>query len=273
MALTLGSGPFGEHPGGRFNMPIDTAEGVLYFEDDPRRIRAIFAKEVVVDSRQVKLLHESGRLPVYYFPPGDVRQHLLEPSDRTESSALKGTARFWTVRVGERRAPDAAWSWSDPLLEGHIALDWNAMDEWFAEDDQLLGHPRDPYSRIDVHKSTRQVRVVRDGVVLADTRRARVLFETGLPPRYYIPVEDVRADLLVPSSTRTRCAYKGSASHWSVQVGDREIEDLVWSYPEPLHDADPVRDLLCFYQERVDLEVDGELQGRPQTQWSRDDDG
>jgi uncharacterized protein (DUF427 family) len=159
------------------------------------------------------------------------------------------------------------------LLDGHVALDWNSMDEWFAEDDQLFGHPRDPYSRIDVHKSTRHVRVLRHGVVLADTRRSKILFETGLPPRHYIPAEDVRTELLVPSSTKTRCAYKGSASHWSVRVGDRVVDDLVWCYPEPQHDAEPIRDLLCFYQERVDLEVDGQVQTRPQTQWSRDDEG
>jgi uncharacterized protein (DUF427 family) len=195
MAWMLGSGPFGDRPGGHFNIPVDTGGGVLYFEDNPRRIRVIFAKEVVVDSQRVKLLHESGRLPVYYFPPDDVRQDLLEPSERTEESPIKGTARFWSVRVGDRLAPDAAWSWTEPLLDGHVALDWNSMDEWFAEDDQLFGHPRDPYSRIDVHKSTRHVRVLRHGVVLADTRRSKILFETGLPPRHYIPAEDVRTQL------------------------------------------------------------------------------
>lgn len=271
MAWMLGSGPFGERPAGRFSTPIDTSGGILYFEDNPRRIRALLAKQAVVDSTRVKLLHESGRLPVYYFPPDDVRSDLLEPSERTDESPLKGTARFWNVRVGDRVAPDAAWSWSEPLLDGHVALDWSSMDEWFAEDDQLFGHPRDPYSRIDVHRSTRHVRIMRDGVVLADTRRSRILFETGLPPRYYVPVEDVSTELLVPSPKRTRCAYKGSASHWSVRIGDREIDDLVWAYPEPQHDAEPVRDLLCFYQERVELELDGEIQTRPQTQWSRDD--
>jgi len=271
MSLTLGSGPFGEHPAGRFEPPLEPADGLLYFEDNPRRIRAIFARETLVDSRRVKLLHESGKLPVYYFPQDDVRMDLLEPSERTESSARKGDRRFWSVRVGERFVPDAAWSWSAPLLAGHLALEWGAMDEWFAEDDQLFGHPRDPYKRIDVHKTTSHVRISRDGVVLAETRRAKVLFETSLPPRYYIPPEDVRTDLLVPSSRKTRCAYKGSATHWSVTVGDRVVEDLVWTYPEPQHDAEPVRDLLCFYDERVDVELDGEAQTRPQTQWSRDD--
>jgi uncharacterized protein (DUF427 family) len=270
MSLTIGSGPFGEQPGGRFKPSLDTSGGVLYFEDNPPRIRAIFARETVVDSRRVKLLHESGRLPVYYFPLEDVRQDLLERSDKTESSPAKGDAQFWSLRVGERVAPDAVWGWSDPLLVGYVALDWHAIDEWFAEDDQLFGHPRDPYSRIDVHKSTRRVRVSYDGVVLAESQRPSILFETALPPRYYLPREDVRTELLVPSPTKTRCAYKGSASHWSAQIGERLVEDLVWSYPEPMLEAEPVRDLLCFYQERVDLELDGALQTRPRTQWSRD---
>ena len=273
MGLTSAAGPFGEHPAGRFEPQLEHGGAVLYFEDDPRRIRALFARATVVDSRRVKLLHETGKLPLYHFPEADVRRDLLEPSGRTESSPLKGEARFWSMRVGERVAPDAAWSWSHPMLAGYVALEWSAMDEWFAEDDQLFGHPRDPYSRIDVHASTRHVRITRGGVVLADTRRSRILFETGLPPRYYIPADDVRTELLVPSSKRTRCAYKGSASYWSVRVGNELVEDLVWSYPVPQHDAEPVRDLLCFFNERVDIELDDEAQTRPQTQWSRDDDG
>jgi uncharacterized protein (DUF427 family) len=137
------------------------------------------------------------------------------------------------------------------------------------EDGQLSGHPRDPRSPIDVRATTRRVRVLLDGEVLAETRRASVLFETGLPPRYYIPSDDVHTELLVPSSKQTRCAFKGLASYWHVRVGDRLEDDLVWSYPEPLHDAEQVRDLLAFFQERVDIELDGEVQERPQTQWSR----
>ena len=204
MSLTVGSGPFGERPAGRFSPDLQTPAALLYFEDNPRRIRAIFAKQTIADSTRVKLLHESGRLPVYYFPKSDVREDLLAPSERTESSPVKGTATYWSVKVEDRIRPDSAWSWSEPLLADHIALDWDSMDEWFAEDDQLFGHPRDPYSRIDVHKSSRHVRVSLDGVVLADTRRSLILFETALPPRYYIPVEDVSAELLVPSATSAR---------------------------------------------------------------------
>jgi uncharacterized protein (DUF427 family) len=109
------------------------------------------------------------------------------------------------------------------------------------------------------------------GELLADSRRTKVLFEAALPPRFYFPPDDVRTELLVASSKRTRCAYKGSAAHWHVQLGDRLVEDLVWSYPDPQHDAEPVRDLFAFYNERVDLEIDGDLGERPVTQWSRED--
>ena len=269
MSLTIGAGPFGSQAAGRFSPELQTPDHLLYFEDNPRRIRAIFADQTVADSTQVKLLHESGRLPVYYFPEADVRGDVLERSERTETSPGKGTATYWSVTVDDRTAPDAAWSWSAPLLAGHVTLDWDSMDEWFAEDEQLFGHPRDPYKRIDVHKSSRHVRVSLEGVELADTRRAKILFETSLPPRYYIPPGDVRTELLVASKTKTRCAYKGSTTHWSARVGERIVDDVVWSYPEPQHDAEPVRDMLCFYDERVEIEVDGVRQARPRTQWSR----
>ena len=275
MSLTVGTGPLAENRGGRFN--FETPErGAILWDPVPQRIRALFGGETIVDSTRAKLLHETGHLPVYYFPEEDVRADLLEPSDKHTHCPFKGEARYWSLRVGERRAPEAMWAYPEPIesaqfLRDHVAFYWDELDEWFAEDEQLFGHPRDPYSRIDVYKTTRHVRVLRDGEVLADTRRAKVLYETALPPRYYLPHEDVRTELLVPSSKRTRCAYKGSASYWHARLGDRVAEDLVWSYPAPQHDAAPVRDLLCFFNERVDLELDGELGERPLTQWSRDD--
>jgi uncharacterized protein (DUF427 family) len=166
------------------------------------------------------------------------------------------------------------WGYPEPLehapfLAGHVAFYWNEIDEWFAEDEQLFGHPRDPYSRIDVYPTSRRVRILLDGEVLADTVRAKVLFETALPPRYYLPPDDVRLDLLEESPTRTRCAYKGSAGYWHVRVGDTLHDDLAWVYREPQHDAEPVRDLIAFFNERVDIEIDGERQESPHTQWSR----
>ena len=261
MSLTVGSGPFSEQPAGRFNTEIRTPTGaVLFWDPVPQRIRAVFAKRTVVDSTGAKLLHETGRLPVYYFPREDVDADALEPSQRTTHCPHKGDARYWTLRVGERAAPDAVWAYERPLepapfLAGHMALYWEAVDEWFAEDEQLFGHPRDPYSRIDVYRTTRRVRVRVAGEVVADSVRARALFETGLPTRWYLPPENVRLELLEPSPTRTRCAYKGSASYWHVRAGGELHEDLAWSYPAPQHDAEPVRDLIAFLNERAEIEV------------------
>jgi len=276
VALTAANGPFSEHPFGRFNIEIDRSTNVLFWEPVPQRVRAIVADETLVDSDQVMLLHETGSLPIYYFPEDDVRRELLEPSEKRDASPAKGPARFWSIRIGDRVIPDAAWDYPEPVdrasfLAGHLGLEWDALDEWFVEGEQVFGHPRDPYARIDVYRTTRNVRVLLDGVVLADTRRAKVLFETVLPPRYYIPAGDVRTDLLVPSPKITRCAYKGAASYWHVRSGNRLVEDLVWSYPSPQHDGEPVRDLFCFFNERVDLELDGDVQERPTTQYSRSD--
>jgi uncharacterized protein (DUF427 family) len=275
MSLTVGSGPFAKQPAGRFNFEVETPTGaVLFWDPVPQRIRAIFGKETVVDSTQAKLLHETGHLPVYYFPEDDMRRDLLEPSEKTSHCPHKGDARYWSIRAGGRTAPDAVWAYPEPLepasfLAGHVALYWNAVDEWFAEDEQLFGHPRDPYSRIDTYRTTRRVRVLVDGEVLADSVRAIGLFETALPPRWYFPPEDVRLDLLEPSPTRTRCAYKGSASYWHVRVGGTLHDDLAWAYAAPQHDAARVRDMIAFFNERTTIEIDGEEQDCPETQWSR----
>ncbi len=276
MSLTVGTGPFGNRPAGTFNTTIDPPGALLFWDPVPHRVRAIFAGETVVDSTNVKMLHETGHLPVYYFPEEDLRADLLEPSEHSTHCPVKGDATYRSIRVGGRVAENAVWAYPEPIesapfLAGHVALYWDAADEWFVEDEQAFGHPRDPYSRIDVYPTSRRVRVLVDGEVVADSRRARILFEAALPPRYYLPEEDVRTELLEASAKKTRCAYKGSASYWHVRVGDELREDLVWTYREPQHDAEPVRDLLAFFNERVDLEIEGELAERPTTQWSRAD--
>jgi uncharacterized protein (DUF427 family) len=266
MSLTHGSGPFGDRPAGRFNREIDL-EGLFYLEESPKWIRARFAGETVVDSRSPRILHEHNRLPVFYFQPEDVRMDLLRGSGRTETDPVKGERRFYTVEVDGRTAEDAASVFSgEPLLEGLVTFDWSAMDEWLEEDEQLVGHARDPYSRIDVRETSRHVRVSIGGERVAESRRAKVLFEAGLPPRWYFPREDVRMELLDDSDKQTTCAYKGFASYRS--VGDED--DIAWTYLDPLHDALPVKEMIAFFNERVDLEVDGEQVERPRTQWSRD---
>ncbi len=275
MSLTAGAGPFGKRPAGSFNFPVDPPTGaVIYWQPVPQRIRAFVAGEAIVDTRRAHLLHETGHLPVYYFPAEDVREDLLERTGHTTHCPHKGDAGYWTIRAGRRTEENAVWSYEQPLepasfIAGHRALYWHVVDEWFCEDEQMFGHPRDPFHRIDVYRSNAHVHVSLDGELLAESRRAKVLYETGLPPRWYLPPEDVRSELLESSAKKTRCAYKGSASYWSVRVGDRVEDDLVWTYPDPQHDAEPVRDLLCFFNERVDLDVDGEPLERPQTQWSR----
>jgi uncharacterized protein (DUF427 family) len=269
VSLTYGTGPLGQRPAGRFNRDLPR-EGVLYVEELPRWVRVRFADETVADSRRPRLVHEHGRLPVLHFPEEDVRTDLLRPTGHTESDEVKGERERFTVAGDGRAAEGAAWRYREGLLAGLYGFDWDAMDEWLEEDEQLVGHPRDPYSRIDVRKTTRHVRVSTDGEVLAESRRTKVLYEAGLPPRWYFPREDVRMDLLETSDGRTTCAYKGHASYWNVRVGDRVEDDLVWTYREPLHDAMPVKDMLAFFNERVEIEVDGEPEERPHTQWSRD---
>jgi len=269
----VGSGPFGNRPGGVFNRPLGDPKGLIYFEDSPRRIRARFSGETVVDSRRVKLLHEHRHLPVYYFPEADVRRDLLEPSGLATTCPYKGAASHWSLRVGDRLAESAAWSYPDPIegarfLVGYLAFYWDALDEWLEEDEPAIVHPRDPYHRIDILETSRHVKVSVEGEVIAETRRSKVLFETGLPPRWYIPHDDVDSDLLVESEHRTGCAYKGFASYKSVRAGDEVEEDLAWFYPEPRREVEPIRDHLAFFNERVDVELDGEPQERPITQWS-----
>ncbi len=273
MSLMLGTGPFGQRPGGVFNGELPEPRGLIWFEDSPRRIRAVLAGETVVDSGHAKLLHEHAHLPIYYFPEHEVRTDLLEPTAHSTRCPWKGEAAYWSVRVGDRLAENAVWGYDDPIegappLAGYRAVYWDAMDQWLEENEPAIGHARDPYHRVDVLDSSRHVRVSINGELVAETRRPKALFETGLPTRWYIPAEDVRSELLEDSNKQTVCAYKGFASYRSVRADGVLEEDVVWLYHEPRREVVPIRDLLAFFNERVDLEVDGELQERPVTQWS-----
>jgi uncharacterized protein (DUF427 family) len=273
MTLTVGTGPFGHNPVGSFNVEIPFRERLLFIEPSERWIRGFLGEETVVDSRAARVVYEQGRLPIYFFPPDDVRGDLLTPSERLSSSRILGEASWYDLQIGELTVDNAAWSFAAPppgaeAVTGLIAFAWDALDRWFEEDEELIVHLRDPYHRIDVMPTSRHLRISLDGELLAETRRARVLYETGLPPRWYIPRHDVREERLKPSEHRTGCAYKGFASYLSARIGDRREENLIWTYPEPRHDAAAVAGYLCFFNERVDIEVDGEHQERPLTPWS-----
>jgi uncharacterized protein (DUF427 family) len=199
----------------------------------------------------------------------------MTPTEHHTTCPYKGEASYWTLRVGDRVAENAVWAYPHPLperadLADYVAFYWHMMDAWFEEDDEVFVHPRSPYHRVDVLNSSRHVQVVVGGEVVADTHRPRLLFETGLPTRYYIPPLDVRMDLLEPTDRETRCPYKGRARYWSVRIGDRVFRDLVWSYSPSLPECPKINDLVCFYNERVDaILVDGERQEIPKTPWSR----
>jgi uncharacterized protein (DUF427 family) len=242
-------------------------------ETSPRWVRAVFNGVTVADSKRPLLVWER-MLPTYYFPREDVRAGVLSEAGERHDPGV-GRATLFTLRVGEREAERAAWAREQleadgHSLAGHVAFDWNAMDAWYEEDDEIFVHPRDPHHRVDVLHSSRHVRVVVLGETVAETRRPSLLFETGLPTRYYIPRADVRQDLLVPSDTTSQCPYKGVASYHSVRVGDRLARDLVWTYRFPIPECPKIEDLLCFFNEQVDaIIVDGEELPRPRTPWAK----
>jgi uncharacterized protein (DUF427 family) len=234
MGLTTGTGPFGPRRAGRFS--FSPPERVVYVEPWPRRVRALANGSVVVDSERSVLVHETRRLPRYAFPAEDVSIE-AEP---------------------------------EPEMDGYVNVPWAAAERWLEEDEELIGHPHDPFHRIETLRSSRAVRVRIGGEVVAESSRPRILFETALPPRYYLSRDDVRMDLLEPSPLLTVCAYKGQATYWDVVTSAGRVPAAAWSYEEPLHEAEPVRDLLCFFQERheIEIEVDGIVLELPETPWS-----
>jgi uncharacterized protein (DUF427 family) len=240
--------------------------GRIRLERSAKRVRAYLGGELVVDSTRPVLVWEVPYYPAYYFPLDDVRMELLEEDGSVTHSPSRGDGALFVVRAGEREAPRAAWRYKDSPIEDLrelIRFDWQSMDAWFEEDEEVFTHPRNPYTRVDILASSRHVRVEVGGTTVAESASPRLLFETGLPVRYYLPREDVRLDALAPSNTSSYCAYKGEASYWS-----HRGEDIAWTYEAPLREAEPVRDLVCFFNEKTDIEVDGEPQERPASPWA-----
>jgi len=266
--------------------------GELRHEPTGKRIRAVLDGGTVVDTTRALLVWEPQRIVPSYAVPADDIAAELAPADAAAADAtgtvgvrmpeLSGRpvldpsvpftmhsaeGRAADVRAGQQNRPGAGFFPADPGLAGYVVLDFGAFDAWYEEDELTVAHPRDPFHRIDVLPSSRHVRVELDGHVLAESSRPVLLFETMLPTRYYLPRDDIRAEL-TPSATRTYCAYKGQASYWSATAGDRVVPDLAWTYQQPRHDAAQVRGLIAFFAERLDVTVDGERTDRPITPWS-----
>ncbi|MGH1562968.1 DUF427 domain-containing protein [Mumia sp. DW29H23] len=255
----------------------------------PQRVRALVGGSAVVDSTAALLVWEPRRVvPSYAVPiehvaaePGDStagqgEEHavridagggpVLDPSSGFGVHTADGTPLDLRIESGVLRG--AAFAPDDPALHGYVVLDWDAFDAWLEEDQEMVGHPHDPFSRIDCLQSGRHVEIAIDGRVVADSRRPVMLLETWLPVRYYLPWDDVRRDLLVPTDKTSVCAYKGTASYWSYEADGAKHRNIAWSYPDPRHDAVPVKGMVAFFDERVDRVVDGVPQERPVTPWS-----
>lgn len=241
---------------------VDTRRALLVWE--PRRVVGSYA--VPEEDITGDLVPGSGAAAADHpVAVADV-DRVLDPRSPFSAHTTSGTSL--TIRTSQGDLVDAAFRPDDPDLADCVILDWRAFSQWYEEDERVIAHPHDPFHRIDCLRSTRHVQVSLDGVTLADTTGATWLFETSLPPRFYIPREDVATDLLEATDTQTLCAYKGQASYWSAHVGPTVVPDIAWSYLDPLHDAVPVGGLIAFLTERLDLTIDDERQPRPRTPWS-----
>jgi uncharacterized protein (DUF427 family) len=228
-----------------------------------KRVRVAAGDVTVADSAGTLLLLETGHRPVYYFPRADVRMDLMEATSHRTRCPYKGDASYFSLKADGRTVDNAVWSYEQPIegmepIAQRLAFYWGKVDRWLEEDEEILGHPRDPFHRVDVVPSSREVRVAFGGETIAQTRRALFLFETGLPARYYIPQDDVRMDLLTPSATTSICPYKGRASYWALRVGGDTVADAAWAYTDPLPECPRIKGHLAFYPKKVErIEVEG----------------
>jgi uncharacterized protein (DUF427 family) len=251
--------------------PASAARGRVRVEHGTKRVRAYLGGELVADTTRPLLVWEVPYYPTYYFPAADVRAELLHPDGAVSHSPARGDGESLTVRTSASEAPRAAVRFQDSPLEelrGTIRLEWAAMDAWFEEDEEVFTHARDPHTRVDILASSRHVRVEVAGEPAAESTSPRLLFETGLPVRFYLPKPHVRMDLLERTERVTHCPYKGRADSYSVRAGGRLHENLAWSYPAPLPESQKIAGLVAFYNEKVDLFVDGVLLERPSTHFS-----
>lgn len=245
--------------------------GRVKAEQGSKRVRVQLGGITVADTLRPLLVWEIPYYPTYYFPIDDVADGVLTESGDTDHSPSRGDATIYDVNANGHTKAAAAYGYLDPKIEalaGHVAFKWAEMDHWFEEDEEVYVHPRDPYSRVDILQSSRHIRVEIDGITVADSHQPRILFETGLPRRYYLPKTEVRMDLLTPTELTTSCPYKGDANYWTVTTGNTTHENIVWGYAFPTRESAAIAGYVCFYNEKVDIFVDGELEPKPKTHFT-----
>jgi len=240
------------------------------FEPSQRWVRVEFGGEVIADSKNVMLMIESQYELHYYFPIDDVKSEFLVESDFSEPSKYKGDSKHWTVKVGDKVAENAVFTYADdaknrPDLSNYVAFAWDKMDHWYEETEEVFLHPRSPYHRVDTLKSSRNIRVELDGVIIAETDQPYILFETNTRTRYYIAEEDVNTEYLTPTDHHTICPYKGVASYWSVNVNGKTYENAIWGYPQPIPETPKIQGHYSFYNKKFDIYIDGELEAKSRT--------
>jgi len=236
-------------------------------EPAPRRVRGYFDNTLIFDTIRARYVWEVPYYPQYYIPQSDVRMDHLVDEDHPQHLQL-GPLRLHSLTTDRRVGKAAARVYdanSGGPVAGYIRFEWDTLD-WFEEDEHIIGHPRNPYVRVDALRSHRHVRVEIDGVVLAETRSPILLFETGLPTRYYFDRTDVSFDHLDTSNTQSICPYKGVTSgYWSARVGGTVQPDVAWTYDYPMRQVAPIASLIAFYNEILDIFLDGDKLPRPRT--------
>ncbi|MFI5508652.1 DUF427 domain-containing protein [Mycobacterium sp. NPDC051804] len=257
MGLAWQQGPLAAGAVGRFLTAASLPEKLLFAEPLRRRMRVRVGDEWIADSETVLALHEPGRYPVAYFPRSDIREGILVDEDRVTQHGDLGDMRWYTVAVGDRQIPHAAWQHTSlpahaAELTDRVAFAWRAMDAFYEEDDRIVGHAADPYHRIDIRNTSRHL-VVRDGDrVVADTNHPVVLYESGFAPRWYVPRDDVDETLLEHVDGQTFCPYKGLADYYT--IGERKR--AAWSYLNAWPESGRVSGLVSFEPDKIEVWLD-----------------
>ena len=244
---------------------------VVFTMPSPKRLRIKVGDLFVADTTEALVLQESDHLPVYYFPIRDVDESFLMPSTTKTECPYKGTASHYSLNTGVTLVQDAGWRYLEPIqgcppIADYMGFYWSKMDHWYEEEEEIFVHARDPFRRVDCLPSSRRVEVFVGGEKVADSKKGVFLFETGHPTRYYLPISDTRLELLSPSRYISRCPYKGISSFYHLTLNGKRYENLIWYYPDPVHEALRIKGLVSFYNEFVDrILVDGVEQPKPET--------